>query len=245
MGPLKSIWTFLCQVLRRYEEFKDAARIKRHKLEESRRFHYFRRDADELELWIHEKLQAASEESYKDPTNLQAKIQKHQAFEAEVNMIFKVNCNYLRTEIKIFNWWSLQVLAHSNAIVSIDNVGNEMLMESHFQSDAIQDKLIELHRLWDLLFRKLAEKGMKLQQALVWKQTKIFFINSMHFHSKFEFVSRFWFNSCAKLMRSCSGSMKRFLLSLLMNLAMTSSMWKCYKGSLMSSKRTWPLRFVW
>jgi hypothetical protein len=74
-------------VLRRYEEFKDAARIKRQKLEESRRFHYFRRDADELELWIHEKLQAASEESYKDPTNLQAKIQKHQAFEAEVRRL--------------------------------------------------------------------------------------------------------------------------------------------------------------
>lgn len=47
----------------------------------SRRFQYFKRDADELESWILEKLQAASDESYKDPTNLQAKIQKHQAFE--------------------------------------------------------------------------------------------------------------------------------------------------------------------
>lgn len=32
---------------------------------------YFRRDADELESWIYEKLQAASDESYKDTTNLQ------------------------------------------------------------------------------------------------------------------------------------------------------------------------------
>jgi len=84
-------------VLRRYEEFKGAARIKRQKLEESRRYHYFRRDADELELWINEKLQAASEESYKDPTNLQAKIQKHQAFEAEVSTestIFHLKGNF-------------------------------------------------------------------------------------------------------------------------------------------------------
>ena len=59
------------QVLRRYLDFKEAARVKREKLEDSRRFQYFRRDADELESWIYEKLQAASDESYKDPTNLQ------------------------------------------------------------------------------------------------------------------------------------------------------------------------------
>ena len=55
-----------------------------------------------MESWIHEKLQVASDESYKDPTNLQAKIQKHQAFEAEV-------------------------AAHSNAIVVLDNTGMEMI----------------------------------------------------------------------------------------------------------------------
>ena len=84
------------QVLSRYGQFKSEARNKRGKLEDSRRFQecdisslillaldvlmaafgsfvvqYFRRDADELEGWIYEKLQAASDESYKDPTNLQ------------------------------------------------------------------------------------------------------------------------------------------------------------------------------
>lgn len=59
------------QVLSRYDAFKADARAKREKLEDSRRFQYFKRDADELESWILEKLQAASDESYKDPTNLQ------------------------------------------------------------------------------------------------------------------------------------------------------------------------------
>lgn len=59
------------QVLGRYAEFKIEARHKRERLEDSRRFQYFKRDADELESWINEKLQAASDESYKDPTNLQ------------------------------------------------------------------------------------------------------------------------------------------------------------------------------
>ncbi|XP_046986663.1 spectrin alpha chain isoform X3 [Schistocerca americana] len=130
------------QVLHRYSDFKQEARSKREKLEDSRRFQYFKRDADELESWINEKLQAASDESYKDPTNLQAKIQKHQAFEAEV-------------------------AAHSNAIVSLDNTGMEMINQGHFASDIIRRRLDELHRLWELLLSKLAEKGMKLQQALV------------------------------------------------------------------------------
>lgn len=130
------------QVLHRYGEFKSEARAKREKLEDSRRFQYFKRDADELESWIYEKLQAASDESYKDPTNLQAKIQKHQAFEAEV-------------------------AAHSNAIVVLDNTGMEMINQCHFASDTIRRRLDELHRLWELLLSKLAEKGMKLQQALV------------------------------------------------------------------------------
>ncbi|XP_022904899.1 spectrin alpha chain isoform X3 [Onthophagus taurus] len=130
------------QVLNRYDNFKADARAKREKLEDSRRFQYFKRDADELESWILEKLKAASDESYKDPTNLQAKIQKHQAFEAEVS-------------------------AHSNAIVVLDNTGREMINQNHYESETIRKRLEELHRLWEQLLSKLAEKGMKLQQALV------------------------------------------------------------------------------
>ena len=58
------------QVLKKYVEFKEAARSKREMLEDSRRFQYFRRDADELEHWIEEKLQVASDESFKVKTTL-------------------------------------------------------------------------------------------------------------------------------------------------------------------------------
>lgn len=164
------------QVLSRYEDFKQDARLKREKLEDSRRFQYFKRDADELESWIQEKLQAANEESYKDPTNLQAKIQKHQAFEAEV-------------------------AAHSNAIVVLDNTGSEMISVNHFASETIRRRLEELHRLWELLLSRLAEKGMKLQQALVlvqflrhcdevmfWIHDKETFVGAEEFGSDLEHV---------------------------------------------------------
>lgn len=130
------------QVLGRYANFKNEAHHKRSLLEESRRFQYFKRDADELESWIHEKLQTASDESYKDASNLQNKIQKHQAFEAEV-------------------------AANANAITELDQQGIHMINQGHFASDVIRHRLEELHKLWDLLLRKLQEKGIKLQQAQI------------------------------------------------------------------------------
>ena len=37
-----------------------------------------------MSAWISEKMQVATDESYKDPTNLSGKLKKHQAFEAEL-----------------------------------------------------------------------------------------------------------------------------------------------------------------
>ena len=62
------------QVLTRYQEFKNAAQERRLKLEEARQMQQFRRDADELEAWINEKVQIASDEAYKDRRNLQVLI---------------------------------------------------------------------------------------------------------------------------------------------------------------------------
>lgn len=100
-------------VLGKYVLFKADAKDKRNKLEDSKRFQYFKRDADELESWIYEKLQIASEECYKETSNLQGKIQKHQAFEAEVT-------------------------AHAEAIETLDKNGFEMINNQHFASESIK-----------------------------------------------------------------------------------------------------------
>lgn len=68
------------QVLDRYRRFKELSTVRRQKLEDSYRFQFFRRDADELEKWIQEKLQIASDENYKDPSNLQVRQYKRQTF---------------------------------------------------------------------------------------------------------------------------------------------------------------------
>ena len=59
------------RVLAKYHGFRDAAKQRRERLEDARKLQQFRRDADELEAWISEKIQVASEESYKDRSNLQ------------------------------------------------------------------------------------------------------------------------------------------------------------------------------
>lgn len=58
-------------VLAKYQGFKDAAKQRRVRLEGAKKFHQFKRDADELEAWVSEKLQLVSEESLKDRANLQ------------------------------------------------------------------------------------------------------------------------------------------------------------------------------
>lgn len=47
---------------------------KRSKLGESQTLQQFSRDVDEIEAWISEKLQTATDESYKDPTNIQVSL---------------------------------------------------------------------------------------------------------------------------------------------------------------------------
>ncbi|CAJ0583549.1 unnamed protein product, partial [Mesorhabditis spiculigera] len=129
------------EVLSHYSQFKEYSKVKRDRLEEARQYQYFKRDADELEVWILEKLQTAQEESFRDPTNLQAKIQKHEAFKAEVQ-------------------------AHSKTIVTLDKTGTDMIKHGHFASNEIRKRLDELHALWDKLQWHLQQKGLKLDQAL-------------------------------------------------------------------------------
>lgn len=66
------------------DNLKNKAKVRARTLDESKSLQQFLRNVYEVEGWISEKLQVACDESYRDPTNLQSKIQKHGAFEAEV-----------------------------------------------------------------------------------------------------------------------------------------------------------------
>ncbi|VDP84941.1 unnamed protein product [Echinostoma caproni] len=101
------------QVLSRYSAFKEATEYRRHRLEQAKRYQFFKRDADELEGWILEKLQTYSNEDFKELSNLQAKKQKHQALE-------------------------LEVTAHAEILSSLDSAGEQMINEQHYASEIIK-----------------------------------------------------------------------------------------------------------
>ncbi|CAL8071830.1 unnamed protein product [Calicophoron daubneyi] len=133
------------QVLSRYSAFKEATEYRRHKLEQAKRYQYFKRDADELESWIIEKLQTYSGEDFKELSNLQAKKQKHQAFE-------------------------LEVTAHAETLASLDASGEEMIREEHYASETIKNRLDELHALWEKLMSMFNEKSALLNLTLKFVQ---------------------------------------------------------------------------
>ena len=72
-------------VLARRNKLIEVSGHRKLRLDDSYKFQQFRRDAFEVESWINEKVQIASDESYQDASNLQGKLQQHNAFEAELS----------------------------------------------------------------------------------------------------------------------------------------------------------------
>ena len=94
----------------------------------------------QLESWITEKLQSASDESYKDPTNLESKLQKHQAFEAEL-------------------------VAHEEAVDVVRRSGEELVTSGHFAASDVECRIDALYGHWEELLEASANKGRRLEEA--------------------------------------------------------------------------------
>jgi spectrin alpha len=130
------------EVLGRWRHLKEALIEKRSRLGESQTLQQFSRDADEIENWIAEKLQLATEESYRDPANIQSKHQKHQAFEAEL-------------------------AANAERIQAVVAMGHN-LIESHQcagSEEPVQCRLSSIADQWEYLTQKTTEKSLKLKEA--------------------------------------------------------------------------------
>ncbi|XP_068017491.1 spectrin beta chain, non-erythrocytic 5 isoform X2 [Melanerpes formicivorus] len=130
-----------CQaVLRRKEKLLETTAARRHLLEESRLLQKFLRNSFEVAAWINEKNSIAQDDSWKDPSNLQTKLQKHQTFQAEI-------------------------MANRNRLDSIKYEGEKMLREGHYAPEAILSRLQEMEELWEELLASCQDKRAKLQDA--------------------------------------------------------------------------------
>ncbi|XP_075281439.1 spectrin beta chain, non-erythrocytic 5 isoform X3 [Opisthocomus hoazin] len=130
-----------CQaVLRRKEKLLENAAARSRLLEESRLLQKLLRNSFEVAAWINEKNSIAQDDSWKDPSNLQTKLQKHQTFQAEI-------------------------MANRNRLDSIKSGGEKMLRERHYAPEAIQSRLQEMEELWEELLASCQDKRAKLQDA--------------------------------------------------------------------------------
>ncbi|CAL7939039.1 unnamed protein product [Xylocopa violacea] len=130
----------LALVCARRDRLQNSARARRKKLLESHHLHQFLRNIYEVEGWLHQKQQVASDENYRDSSNLQSKIQKHAAFEGEM-------------------------MANKGRVAAVVSEGEALIEENHYASDSIQERLDELEAEWRLLQETSELKKTRLSDA--------------------------------------------------------------------------------
>ncbi|KAL1769881.1 spectrin alpha chain, erythrocytic 1 [Sigmodon hispidus] len=149
------------EVLNQYQRFKQRVAERGQKLEESYHYQVFRRDADDLEKWILEKLEIAKDKTY-EPTNIQAKYQKHESFVAEVQVKSRVLPELEETRETRF--------AEDNFAYETTKPMLIYLQTLPFCLSSLMAHLKTLRQLWDLLLELTQEKSDVLLQALKFYQ---------------------------------------------------------------------------
>ncbi|XP_063958759.1 spectrin beta chain, non-erythrocytic 5-like isoform X1 [Lytechinus pictus] len=130
-----------CQAIAdRRDKLYNETEARRKRLTESLEMHQFLQDIYEVGSWISEKTQIACDESFRDESNLTHKLQKHQAFEAEL-------------------------LSNRGRVDSIQQRGEAMIEKEHHAAADIREKLTELEQRWQHLMDRCAWKQDHLQQA--------------------------------------------------------------------------------
>ncbi|XP_076250387.1 spectrin beta chain, non-erythrocytic 5 kst isoform X4 [Rhynchophorus ferrugineus] len=129
------------QVLQRRQAVKDACQERAKALEASKNYQEFCAEADDLRIWLAEKMKIASDESYRDLNNIEKKLQKHEAFEREL----RANEGQLRT---------------------VSKLGAALIAQGSYRSGEVNQILQQLNNSWTNLHDVSLEKTRRLNQAL-------------------------------------------------------------------------------
>lgn len=124
----------------RMDKLKSQSNIRRKKLNESLQFQQFLRNLYEVERWLGQKMQVAIDENYREPSNLQSKIQKHGVFDNEL-------------------------VANTNRVAAVIGEGEALIDSKHYASEEIHQQLEMLESEWGKLQEASREKKIRLAQA--------------------------------------------------------------------------------
>ena len=142
-------------VKNRMENLKSQSGVRRKKLAESLQFQQFLRNLYEVDRWLSQTIQVALDENYREPSNLQSKIQKHGVFDAEL-------------------------VANTNRVAAVISEGEALIDSKHYASEEIHQQLEMLESEWAKLQDASREKKIRLTEAF---QALIFTRNLDEFNS--------------------------------------------------------------
>ena len=111
-------------------------------MDASKNYQEFCAEVNDLRSWLQEKLKTASDENYRDLSNLERKLQKHEAFEREL----RANEGQLRT---------------------VNKLGQALIAQDSYRKDDVARTLKNLNDEWQELVGISLDKGRKLRQAQI------------------------------------------------------------------------------
>ncbi|RZC41345.1 spectrin alpha chain, non-erythrocytic 1, partial [Asbolus verrucosus] len=138
--PNSEVATKLNEIIMRKDRLLDKAAERKKILNESKALQKFLRNEYDVEVWLNQRLQIATDENYREPYNLQNKIQKHATFEAEV-------------------------FANHERVNSVMEEGRDLIENNHYASNEIAVRLEDLENCWKQLIEKSDLKRERLNEA--------------------------------------------------------------------------------
>ena len=141
----KAIQRRIVSIDGRYSDIKELAMERKQNLDDSLKLERFLRDTNELLAWIADKTEIASEENYKDPVNLQMKLQKHVTFESELVS------NKVRYE-------------------ETCQTGAELSGANHYASLDIESRIRNIEKRWLKLQERSEDKALKLRESIEFQE---------------------------------------------------------------------------
>ncbi|XP_059044966.1 spectrin alpha chain, non-erythrocytic 1 [Achroia grisella] len=130
----------VADILARRDKLKESCTHRGEMLEQSRQLHQFLRNLNHEREWIALKMQMANDQNYRELSNLQSKIQKHAAFEAEL-------------------------AASEGRINDVTNNGEDLCTKGHYAGEELLRHVDDLEKLWRELLVASKLKNERLQEA--------------------------------------------------------------------------------
>ncbi|XP_068195162.1 spectrin beta chain, non-erythrocytic 5 isoform X2 [Antennarius striatus] len=124
----------------RWSQLQNRTRSRRKDLDRSLQLQQFVSGCYQVCVWLNERNAVALDETWREPTNLQAKVLKHQSFEAEI-------------------------LANRYRVDALTQEGEKLLADSRPAEVKVRPRLREVTDSWDALIRNSKEKKTRLQEA--------------------------------------------------------------------------------